>query len=144
MTERKYLPTFADLVDRLTISQMKSIFIHDKKPEYDAECKLIINDLDVILKEKDYKITGDDIRAICMVMLTNRVIWENESIARAGGEESEGRLRLTHSINGSRNTAKNILAVALGDRIDLKTDCLAADLEEKYGNWRVFGHEKTQ
>lgn len=144
MTERKYLPTFAELVDRLSITILKSIFIPEHKTEYDAECALIMHDIDVLLTEKNYKISAVDIKAISVLTLANRVIWENESVARAGGEEAEGRLRLTHSVNGCRNTAKNIIAVAVGDRLDYKVDCLAADLEAKYGNWRLFEDAKTQ
>lgn len=49
------------------------------------------------------------IRAILIIMLTNRYIWENESKARLGGSEQDKLLKLTHSINGIRNTAKNVL-----------------------------------
>ncbi len=138
---RKYLPTFADLVDRLTISQMKAIFIQDKKKEYDEECKLIIHDIDLILKEKDYRLTGDDVRAICVVMLANRVIWQNEAAAREGKSDSDKLLKLTHSINGCRNTAKNMLGKALGDRLDFKIDAFAAELIPEFGQWQIWPKE---
>ena len=32
--ERKYLPTLSELVDRLSISQLKEVFIADHKDEY--------------------------------------------------------------------------------------------------------------
>ena len=76
MTNRKYLPTFAELIDRMTICQLKSIFIPENKKAYDQEIKDIKHDLDAIIKEKNVDITAELIRAISIVMLSNRYIWE--------------------------------------------------------------------
>ena len=139
--ERKYLPTLADLVDRLTIVQLKMIFIPDRREEYIAERELILHDIDLILNGLDHKLNARAIMAITMIQLTNRCIWESESKARAGGNEQDKLLRFTHSINGVRNTAKNVLSEEAGGRIDYKIDALAADLPEDFGNWRVFQDE---
>ena len=139
--ERKYLPTLADLVDRLTIVQLKMIFIPDRRNEYIAERELILHDVDLILNGLDHKLNARAIMAITMIQLTNRCIWESESKARAGGNEQDKLLRFTHSINGVRNTAKNVLSEEAGGRIDYKIDALAADLPEDFGNWRVFQDE---
>jgi hypothetical protein len=152
---RKYLPTFAELIDRLSIIILKSIFIPENKEAYDEEQELILNDIDEILKERaTTKVFEDDgtvssviqeqvvnarmIRAMLIIMLTNRYIWENESKARLGGSEQDKLLKLTHSINGIRNTAKNVIAQELGERVDLKIDSLAAALTAEFGNWNVF------
>ena len=139
--ERKYLPTLADLVDRLTIVQLKMIFIPDRREEYIAERELILHDVDLILNGLDHKLNARAIMAITMIQLTNRCIWESESKARAGGNEQDKLLRFTHSINGVRNTAKNVLSEEAGGRKDYKIDALAADLPEDFGNWRVFQDE---
>ena len=73
-----------------------------------------------------------------MVMLSNRYIWENESKCRNGESQDLSLLKLTHSINGVRNTAKNIIATETGERKDLKVDCLAAELVSDYQNWKVL------
>ena len=140
---RKYLPTLADLLDRLTIAQLKAIFLPEHRREYLEEVALIEYDVDVVLGEKfaegGYRLTGAAVRAIMMLMLTNRFIWENESRARAGGDDQDRLLKLTHSINGVRNTAKNELSHIFGERKDHKVDCFAAQLAEEFGNWNVFG-----
>lgn len=141
MTERKYLPTLSDLVDRLTIVQLKMIFIPERRKEYIEERELILHDIDLILDGLNYNLNARSIMAITMIQLTNRCIWESESKARAGGNEQDKLLRFTHSINGVRNTAKNILAEEAGGRKDYKIDALAADLPEDFGNWRVFDGE---
>ena len=139
MTDRKYLPTFAELIDRMTICQLKSIFIPDNKEAYDEEISDIKYDLDQIIKEKDVDLTAELIRAISIVMLSNRYIWENESKVRSSADDDESYLlKLTHSINGVRNTAKNAISKELGERVDLKTDCLAAELKSNLQNWDVF------
>lgn len=135
---RRYLPTFSELVDRLTITLLKSIFIPKHKSQYEQEISDIEHDLNEIISEKDIKLNGKLIKAICTVMLTNRYIWENESKCRNGENQNLDLLRLTHSINGVRNTAKNVISSEIGERKDLKVDCLAADLISDYQNWDIF------
>jgi len=141
VTERKYLPTLSDLIDRLTIVQLKMIFIPDHREEYMIERELVMHDIDMILNGLDHRLNARAIMAITMIQLTNRCIWESESKARAGGNEQDKLLRFTHSINGVRNTAKNVLAEEAGGRKDYKIDALAADLPEDFGNWRIFDRE---
>jgi len=138
MKERKYLPTFAELIDRMSICQLKAIFIPDNKEAYDKEIQDIQYDLDQIINEKDIKMTSELLRATSIVMLTNRYIWENESKCRSGDTQDLELLKLTHSINGVRNTAKNVISKELGERVDLKIDCLAAELKSDFQNWDIF------
>ena len=147
MSERKYLPTFAELVDRLTICQLKAIHIPDKRAQYMQEMADIESDLDVLLQEQfdslGKSITGTEVRAIAAVMLTNAAIWQNESAVRNGDAKDDpmvtlNRLRFTHSCNGARNTAKNRLAKWSGERQDAKIDCFAADLIPAFGNWQIW------
>jgi hypothetical protein len=147
MTERKYLPTLADLVDRLTIVQQKMIFLPDRREEYVEERKLILHDIDLILTETGHRIGAFEIKAICILMLANRYIWEQESKTRDGSSTDPPdiqlhRLRATHSINGVRATAKNMLSSLTGSRSDYKIDCMASDLPEEFGHWDIFGDEK--
>ena len=104
---RKYFLTFAELLDRLSIVQLKSIFIPENKEAYEKEISLIMHDLDKILQIEQEKvcIEGENhklivnakmIRAIMMIMLTNRFIWENESRARIGESDQDKLLKLTH------------------------------------------------
>ena len=139
MGERKYLPTLSELIDRLSIVQLKAIFISEHRDAYDTEIGLIEHDIDLLLGERpDYRICANDIRAMLAIMLTNRFIWENESKARAGGAEQDHLLKLTHSVNGQRNTAKNILSRSFGERLDMKIDALAAELPAELGHWDIF------
>ena len=45
MENRKYLPTLSELIDRLSIAQLKEVFISKHKQEYSEEIQDIINDI---------------------------------------------------------------------------------------------------
>ena len=136
--DRKYLPTFAELTDRMSICILKSIFIPENKEAYDQEISDIKHDLDKICEERDIKLNSDIVKSLMIIMLSNRYMWENESKCRSGENQDLSALKLTHSINGVRNTAKNALSKGLGERVDLKIDCLAAELKSEFQNWDIF------
>ena len=141
MSERKYLPDLPELIDRLCIVQMKEIFIPEARGEYKRERAEIMDDIDLIVHNNT--ILSNEIRAIIMLTLANRFIWENEAAIRDQSSTEDDamklkRLRATHSINGVRSKAKNVLAETLGGRKDYKVDCLAADLIPEFGNWDVL------
>jgi len=142
MSERKYLPTLAELIDRLSIVQLKAIFIPENKRAYDDERALIEHDIDAILEDEfnsyGRHLGAKEVHAIMVIMLANKQIWESESKAREGGDEQDHLLKFSHSINGVRNTAKNVLSQATNQRIDLKVDAFAEKLIEQYGAWDVF------
>jgi len=146
MSERKYLPDLPELIDRLCIVQMKELFIPEARGEYKRERVEIMNDIDLIVLRgaiANNTISSNGIRAIIMLTLANRFIWENEAAIRDQSSTEDDamklkRLRATHSINGVRSKAKNVLAETLGGRKDYKVDCLAADLIPEFGNWDVL------
>jgi hypothetical protein len=78
MSERKYLPTLAELVDRLSISQLKEVFITEHKEEYGQEISDILHDIQLLLDDNDGKITAETIRAIVVLSQMNLHIWHNE------------------------------------------------------------------
>ena len=127
------MPTFAELIDRLSIVTLKSVKIPNNKEAYENEAQDIMHDIEEIIIERSVKLTGQMVRAIQIIMLSNEIIWTNESKARAGGSEQDKLLKFTHSVNGVRNLAKNVISNEMGERIDLKLDCLAADLCKSQG-----------
>ena len=131
---RKYLPTISELIDRLSIVQLKEVFIPKHKEEYAQEIKDIIHDIDLELSEKSIILSGDDIRSLIVLAQMNLHIWHNESEARKGVNAGEN-LRLTHGLNGIRNTAKNKLQESVGGRKDYKVDCLASEFEDWEVSW---------
>jgi hypothetical protein len=143
-SQRKYLPTFADLIDRFSITLMKSIFIHEHRDNYEKEIDLITHDINLLMSESNYTFDAEFLKAIMVIMLSNREIWLNESLARKGMNGQDGLLKFTHSVNGVRNTAKNVVSRAMGERLDWKVDCFAAELVEQFGNWNIHWTENKE
>ena len=132
--ERKYLPTLAELVDRLSISQLKEVFITNHKEEYAKEIEEIVHDIELILSQTDGRITGEQVRAIVVLSQMNLHIWHNESAVRKG-TAGPANLALTHGLNGIRNTAKNKIQEVAGGRKDYKIDCLASEFKDWEISW---------
>ena len=133
MSLRKFLPTIEDLIDRLTIFQLKEVFSPEHKEDYAKDIQNILHDIDIILEESPGKVNAKLIRALVVLSQMNLHIWHNESEVRKG--TGDGNLELTHGLNGIRNTAKNIITDVLGGRKDHKIDCLAADFEDWEISW---------
>jgi len=134
MKERKYLPTLSELIDRLSITQLKEVFITEHKAEYAAEIADIVHDIQLHLNESKEPVTADTIRAIVVLSQMNLHIWHNESNVRSG-KSGANALVLTHGLNGIRNTAKNQIQEVMGGRKDYKIDCLAADFKDWEISW---------
>jgi hypothetical protein len=134
MTQRKYLPTLSELIDRLSIAQLKEVFIPEHKTEYAQEIADICHDIDILLPESD-AIDADLIRSIVVLSQMNLHIWHNESNYRKGIKDGND-LELTHGLNGIRNTAKNMIQEVVGGRKDYKIDCLAAEFKDWEISWK--------
>jgi hypothetical protein len=128
--ERKYLPTLSELIDRLSIAQLKEVFIPEHKEEYAQEIADICHDIEIMLPE-----SSEFIRSIVVLSQMNLHIWHNESNYRKGIKDGNN-LELTHGLNGIRNTAKNKIQEKLGGRKDYKIDCLAADFKDWEISWK--------
>ena len=133
MSDRRYLPTLSELIDRLSIAQLKEVFIADHKTEYAEEISDICHDIQLIL-ERSEDISAETIRAIVVLSQMNLHIWHNEANYRKGIKDGNN-LELTHGLNGIRNTAKNKIQEVVGGRKDYKIDCLAADFKDWEISW---------
>jgi len=131
--ERKYLPTLSELIDRLSIVQLKEVFIQDHKEEYSLEISDIVHDIQICLEACD-RIDAEFIRAVVVLSQMNLHIWHNESNYRKGLKDGNN-LELTHGLNGIRNTAKNKIQEVAGGRKDYKIDCLAAEFKDWEISW---------
>ena len=133
MEKRKYLPTLSELIDRLSIVQLKEVFISDHKEEYAQEIRDIVHDIQLCLDASE-KITAEVLRATVVLSQMNLHIWHNESNYRKGIKDGNN-LELTHGLNGIRNTAKNKIQEIAGGRQDYKIDCLAAEFRDWEISW---------
>jgi len=131
---RKYLPTLGELIDRLSIIQIKELKIPNHKEEYSQEIRDIVHDINEIIKEGDFEVNGEFIRAVVVLSQMNLHIWVNEDNARVGDNQGN-QLMLTHGLNGIRNTAKNKIQEVEGGRKDYKIDCIADEFKDWEISW---------
>ena len=134
MNKRKYLPTLSELIDRLSIAQLKEVFISEHKKEYAKEIQDIVHDLNLEGLDGNLIIDSEVIRAVVVLSQMNLHIWHNESNYRKGIKDGNN-LELTHGLNGIRNTAKNKIQEIVGGRKDYKIDCLAANFKDWEISW---------
>lgn len=132
--ERKYLPTLAQLIDRLSIATLKSVKIFEHKDVFEKEAHEIMADIDSMLGPGQ----GQMIRAVQVNATINEMIWANESFVRKGeasmtADEIGRRLQMTHAMNRVRNQAMNVISNITGERKDLKLDYMDAEMTKKFG-----------
>ena len=135
MEQRKFLPTISELLDRLSIVQLKEVKIPEHKEEYAKEISDIVHDIQLIIDQNDVMINAEMLRAIIVCAQMNTHIWYNESNVRSG-VAGPSMLALTHGINGIRNTSKNKIQEVFGGRKDYKIDCIAADFKDWEISWQ--------
>ncbi len=132
---RQWLETFAGLIDRITIHQLKEVFVPEHKNKYRREMDQMVHDLDLLIADKNIQLTGKMIRAVIVLAQINEHIWYNESAVRQSGDQDLHLLKLTHGLNGVRSETMNYILRIIGDeeRRDYKTDCLAAE----FSSWEI-------
>ena len=126
---RKYLPNMGELVDRLSILQIREVLDPKNKDSYKDQIDNIQEDL-----ETGYLLDSQLVRAIVVLSQINLHIWMNESGAREG-EGGLNNLRLTHGLNGIRNQAKNKLNSISGEDTEQKVECTAAEFKDWEISW---------
>lgn len=128
-TQREYLPTLADLIDALSIDQIKEIKLKYKQ-SYALEIKKISHDIDLLITQKQIKISAKLIRMIIIIAQMNLFIWHNKDKMQEDPEHYSDLLKLSHQLNGIRNRIKNLLLQLTNDtepskkRTNLQTDDL--------------------
>jgi hypothetical protein len=131
--QRHFLPPLAELIDRLSVDQIKELTFRDGKEAIRAEMKLVEHDIDVLIAEKKIKLDARLIRVIIALAQLNLHIWKNKDAMEGLLDDQEkylALLKLSHQLNGIRNQLKNHLLVIAGDkdgaslRSNFKTDGL--------------------
>lgn len=117
--ERKYLPSYAELIDRLSIVIQKEMFATDEemRAAFVKERNDIIHDINVFISE-GVKVNGEQIFSAMLLQLVNSHIWSNEGAGR--GEGGEKNYEMTHALNADRAKVKRHIQEISGGRIDHK------------------------
>jgi len=107
---RHYEFPLADLIDALTINQIKEVFFSGEKRE---TCIQAINqlshDVDLLVKEREIKPTGHLVRLIVFLAQANLHIWYNKDRMQNDQERYSDLLEFAQEMNGLRNHVRNLL-----------------------------------
>jgi hypothetical protein len=126
-TQRQFLPNFAELIDRMTVTQIKLNLVENGKDDFKEELRKISRDLDLILSTKLIKLSGDLILIFITIAQLNLHIWNNKDKMQENPQNEEEYLRLlklSHQLNGFRNQLKNqlLLAEGISDKSQLRSN----------------------
>ena len=109
---RQFLPPLSELIDRLTVTQVKLNLLDVNSEDFTAEVSKLVNDINLIVEEKKIEISGELVRAIVMISQVNLHIWRNKDLMKENlGNESKylSYLKKAHQMNGVRNILKNYI-----------------------------------
>jgi len=111
MTEktRKFLPAFAELIDRLSVDQIKEVTIPSIKEDVAKEMDLLCHDIDIIIDENSMELSSRFIRIIIALSQLNLHIWKLKDQMEKEPDKYDELLKLAHQLNGIRNQLKNML-----------------------------------
>lgn len=136
--ERQFLPPLAELLDRLTVTQIKQAILGDKNKDFANEIKKISNDIDIIISESNIKLDSNLIRIIVLISQINLHIWKNKDLMQENLNNNEkylSLLKLSHQLNGIRNRMKNYILEIEGEndesqrKSNFETDNLDWDID---------------
>lgn len=116
---RKFNYSLAELVDRLTVDQIKEVLLPGKAADIRREMQDVCHDIDAIIDEKQIKLSSHFVRVIIALSQLNLHIWkfkdEMDSIKDSDPKRYSDLLKLSHQLNGIRNRLKNHLLVQCGE-----------------------------
>jgi hypothetical protein len=121
-----------ELIDKLTILQIKEIKLQKPKNNFKVEIKKIIKDINAYLKGK---INIKLINYIIILSQINLYIWDLREEIYNKNKIDKKKLKLSHQLNAIRNIAKNKISKNLLNLNDKSTDHRTnVDLED-LKNW---------
>ena len=114
--ERRYQFLVTDLVDALTIGQIKEVLLpEDKRMAYVEEMRRLEHDIDLLITERELKLAGRFVRLIVFLAQANLLIWRNKDRLQSEPERYYEWLEFAQELNGLRNHVRNLLMEELGE-----------------------------
>lgn len=106
---RIYQVPFAELIDKLTIDQIKSVLLTKGKKSIQSEINILLHDIDIILKKRKINLNSKLIINLITLSQINLHIWELKDKMKLNKKDYNKYLKLAHQLNGIRNKIKNYL-----------------------------------
>jgi hypothetical protein len=113
--DRAFLPSFAELIDRLSVDQIKELLLPHCKEAVAAEMVNISHDIDGLINQRELRLTSRLIRMFIALAQINLHIWMLKDKMKEFPARYDEYLKLAHQLNGTRNQLKNMLLDDLKD-----------------------------
>lgn len=114
---RQFLPPLSEIIDRMTVTQIKLNLLEHGKADFQSELQRLSNDIDMILDEKNIPASSELIYSIVMLSQLNLHIWQNKDEMQLNLENEPiylSLLKRAHQLNGFRNQIKNRILLLEG------------------------------
>jgi len=107
---RQFHMTLADLVDQLTIDQIKEVLLPGEQAKnYASEIERLEHDIDLIINEKQMGLQAELIRMIVLLAQVNLCVWYNKDKMKEEPDNYMELLRFAQDLNSLRNYIKNLI-----------------------------------
>ena len=114
---RQFLPPLSEIIDRMTVTQIKLNLIESGRVDFKSELGRLSNDIDIILTERNIPASSELIYSIVMLSQLNLHIWQNKDEMQLNLENEPiylSLLKRAHQLNGLRNQIKNRILLLEG------------------------------
>ena len=114
---RKYLPPLAELMDRMTIAQIKVHLLQQDEGDYEKEISDLKHDIDLVVASGRVTLNSEIIHLVTLLSQMNLHIWHNKDLMQQSLDDDSrylALLKLSHQLNGLRNRVKNRLLALEG------------------------------
>ena len=114
-SKRKFILPAAELLDRLTVDQIKEILL-DEPESIGREIEALLHDIEALIAEASVQLSPRLLRVLIILSQINVHIWYLKDKMQEQPDKYNEHLRLAHQLNGIRNQMKNILLEEFGDK----------------------------
>lgn len=132
LSRPRFVPGLGDLVDRLTVDQLKEAFHESIRTSVRTEIADLEHDIDGWADRHQIKLSGRNVRIIIVLAQINYEIWMCKEGMAAEPKRYGQWLKRAHQLNGIRNQMKNLLLaeVQTGTRVCRASNVLVDDLKD--------------
>ena len=111
MNKRKVKYNLSDLIDKISIDQIKQINFENKNQLYEKSISDLIDEINQSIKnnKKIYKLNATIIRIVIALSQINLFIWFLRDELKTETINFNKKMKLSHQLNSLRNSLKNML-----------------------------------
>ena len=124
---RTHHESISDLIDRMSILQLKVVFDAASRASYEEEMRRIEDDLDFLCTKATVVLDTMLIWLVVALAQINLHIWKTKEIMQSDPMRFNEKMKLAHQLNGIRNQLKNRIAEYSGGSSKQKKTNIGTD-----------------